>query len=175
MAERVRSLGQFAGTMVQKKAAILLSFLGLFAVRLGLPAHNTTRFFSSIRPESPRSTQDLICGSGFLHTDSGRTGEEVGRADSVSDSCPHWVYRLTKTEEFPECGRLRNQIMHLAVPDGEFADVTLHFCFEMIQPVVQDFGKESLVNYAEEWDNAIRTDGYLSERLLGLGIKLPST
>jgi len=58
MAERVRSLGQFAGTMVQKKAATLLRLLCLFAARLGLPAHNTTRFFSSIRPESPRRTQD---------------------------------------------------------------------------------------------------------------------
>ena len=59
-----------------------LGLLCLFAARLGLPAHNTTRFFSSIRPPSPRRTQDSICGSGLLHEDSGRSGDGVGRVDS---------------------------------------------------------------------------------------------
>lgn len=84
-------------------------------------------------------------------------------------------HRLAKTKEFLEFGRLRNQIMHFAVPDGELADATLRFCFEVIEPVVQEFWEESLVGYAAEWDDAIHSDGYLSDRLAALGIKLPSS
>lgn len=84
-------------------------------------------------------------------------------------------YRLSKAKEFLEFRRLRNQIMHFAVPDGELADATLRFCFEVIEPLAQEFWKESLVDYAEAWDDAIHSDGYLRERLIGLGIKLPWT
>lgn len=82
-------------------------------------------------------------------------------------------YRMAKTKEFREFGLLRNQIMHCAVPDGELSDATLRFCFEVIEPAIRDFWKDSLVGYAEEWDWEIFSEGYLSERLAGLGIKLP--
>lgn len=81
-------------------------------------------------------------------------------------------YRVAKTKEFLEFGRLRNQIMHFVVPDGELSDATLRYSFEVIEPVVMEFWKESLVDYAEEWDDVIHSDGYLNERLAGLGIKL---
>lgn len=82
-------------------------------------------------------------------------------------------YSLAKAKEFLDFGPLRNQIMRFAVPGGELADAALRFCFGVIEPVVQDFWKESLVDFAEERDDAIHSDGSLSERLTGLGIKLP--
>ena len=63
--------------------------------------------------------------------------------------------------------------MHCAVPAGELDDATLRFCFEVIEPAIRDFWKDSLVGYAEEWDEEIFSEGYLSERLAGLGMKLP--
>lgn len=79
-------------------------------------------------------------------------------------------YRLTSSKSFLEFGRLRNQIMHCAVPEGELSESALRFCFEVVEPIVRDFWQESLVSYAEQWDDAICSDGYLEERLSELGI-----
>ena len=84
-------------------------------------------------------------------------------------------FRMPKANEFLQFGRLRNQIMHCSVPEGELADKTLRFCFEVIEPMVREFWTESLVRYAEGWDDAIESDGYLREKLAELGIQLPPT
>jgi len=63
--------------------------------------------------------------------------------------------------------------MHCAVPAGELDDAILRFCFEVVEPAVRDFWQDSLVRYAEEWDDAIHSDGYLTERLAALGVNLP--
>ncbi len=81
-------------------------------------------------------------------------------------------FRLPNVKEFLEFGRLRNQIMHFAVPDRELSDHVLRFAFRVIEPVVREFWATSLVAYAEQWDDVIHADGYLAERLERLGISL---
>lgn len=79
-------------------------------------------------------------------------------------------YRFSSCEKFLQFGRLRNQIMHCAVPEGKLSDVTLRFCFEVVEPLVWDFWQESLVPYSAEWDDEIVLDGYLAEQLDRIGI-----
>jgi len=117
-------------------------------------------------PKSGITAGDLTIAELLNH---GRTIRYEDLPESLWATTGH---RLAKSKEFLEFGRLRNQIMHFAVPDAKLAEATLRFCFEVIEPVVQDFWKESLVGYAEEWDDVIHSDGYLSEQLARLGIEL---
>jgi len=80
--------------------------------------------------------------------------------------------RLSKTREFIEFGKLRNKIIHFAVPETDLAGETLRFVFEVMEPAVQEFWKESIVPFAEEWDEVIASEGYLSEQLDRLGITI---
>jgi hypothetical protein len=80
--------------------------------------------------------------------------------------------RMADTEAFQKFGRLRNQIIHLAVLNRELSTETLKFLFEVMEPVVQDFWDESIVPRAEEWDDVIVTDGYLREQLVKIGIAI---
>jgi hypothetical protein len=103
---------------------------------------------------------------------------EYGRSYDYSD-LPNvlWAatgHRLQRLEEFQAFGKLRNQIMHFAVPEINLAGEALKFCIEVMEPVVYSFWQESCIPYAEQWDGVIVEDGYLEERLVEEGIEIPS-
>jgi hypothetical protein len=81
-------------------------------------------------------------------------------------------YRLKATAQFLEFGHLRNKIVHFAAPNIDAAGETLKFTFEVLEPMLQDFWKESVVPYAEAWDDVIASDGYLEEQLVRLNIEI---
>jgi len=81
-------------------------------------------------------------------------------------------FRIDKLEEYKNFGRLRNRIMHFAVPDIELADETLRFSINVLEPLIEKFWDETAIRYAEDWDDVIVSEGYFKDRLVGLGITL---
>lgn len=80
--------------------------------------------------------------------------------------------RLEGLEEYKNFGRLRNKIMHFAVPDIELANETLRFSINVMEPLIEKFWNVTAIQYAEDWDDVIVSEGYLKERLVTLGINL---
>lgn len=78
--------------------------------------------------------------------------------------------RLAKAADFIEFGKLRNKIIHFAVPNVDLPSEVLRFVFEIMEPMMDAFWGESVVPYAEEWDEVIASDGYLGEQVSRLGI-----
>lgn len=80
-------------------------------------------------------------------------------------------YRILKLDQFSEFGKLRNMIMHFAVPDIDTSKEVLKFAFEVVDPMLQDFWDDSVVGYAEIWDDVIADEEYLQDQLNQAGIK----
>lgn len=79
-------------------------------------------------------------------------------------------YRMKKVDAFAEFGKLRNTIMHFAVPDIDTSQEVLKYAFEVVDPMLQDFWNDSVIPYAEIWDDVMVADGYLQEQLTRLEI-----
>ena len=94
---------------------------------------------------------------------------EYGKTINYSDLPERlWAstgYRMKDTKKFLDFGRLRNTIMHFAVPKRDTATETLRFAFEVIEPMLQDFWDDSVIPYAEMWDDVVASEGYLKEQL----------
>jgi len=62
--------------------------------------------------------------------------------------------------------------MHFAVPNEEWSHLTMEFLFQVIEPLVDTFWKESIIPYATVWDEVTVAEGYLEERLKNCGIEI---
>lgn len=82
-------------------------------------------------------------------------------------------YRFTKKDEFIEFGKLRNKIVHFAVPPMDHSLSTLKFCIEVMEPLINHFWNTSALPYAEEWDEEIVAEGHLEECLKMHEIEIP--
>jgi hypothetical protein len=82
-------------------------------------------------------------------------------------------HRMEHRDRFIDFGRLRNTIVHFAVPALEHSRETLRFCIEVMEPMLDKFWGESAIPYAEEWDEVIVSEGYLQEQLKHHGIQVP--
>ncbi|MDP3071532.1 MAG: hypothetical protein Q8N18_14680 [Opitutaceae bacterium] len=83
-------------------------------------------------------------------------------------------FRIQNLSEFQTFGKLRNQIVHFAVPDVDLSREALKFCIETMEPIVHSFWTESAIRRAEEWDEVIVADGYLEDQLKEAGINVPA-
>jgi hypothetical protein len=82
-------------------------------------------------------------------------------------------HRVSDVRHFTEFGKLRNTIMHFAIPNHvDLTQVTLKYAFELIDPLVNEFWGDTVVNYVDMWDDAIVSDGYLQEQLERCGVVL---
>lgn len=81
-------------------------------------------------------------------------------------------YRMANPKRFLDFGRLRDRIIHFAVPELDAAGDVLRFIFDVVEPMVADFWSESIVTYAEEWDEGVVSDGYLEEQLKAANITI---
>jgi hypothetical protein len=81
-------------------------------------------------------------------------------------------YRMPDPASFLEFGRLRNTIAHFAVPDGDLSNETLLYTFRVIDPLIGNFWDDTLVPYAETWDEVIVDEGHLQDRIKALGIDI---
>lgn len=76
-------------------------------------------------------------------------------------------YRMSAAhlKQYVEFGKLRNGVIHFALPPhGDWRSQTLKFLFEVMEPLVQHFWKESIVHATAEWDE-VALDGHLEEQL----------
>lgn len=112
-----------------------------------------------------KSTEDLLTINELLIS-----GKTILYADLPERLWATTGYRMKRIEEFTEFGKLRNTIMHFAVPERELADEVLRFTFEVVDPLLQDFWQDSVIPYSEIWDDVVAMDGYLQERLNDIGI-----
>jgi hypothetical protein len=80
--------------------------------------------------------------------------------------------QICNIEVYRSFGRLRNNIMHFAVPDRELSKETLTFCMTVMEPLLEAFWDETAIPYAEEWDESILSDGYLQEQIICNNISL---
>ena len=90
---------------------------------------------------------------------------EKGRTIQYSD-LPEALWaatgiRLAQLNRYNEFGQFRNTIMHFGVPDKEWSDLSLKFLFEVVEPLAQEFWKESFIPYASVWDEVTIAEGYL--------------
>lgn len=116
---------------------------------------------------SQTSTQDTLTIAELFESGKSYAYEELPNLLWATTSM-----RLEGLEEYKNFGRLRNKIMHFAVPDIELANETLRFSINVMEPLIEKFWNVSALQYAEDWDDAIVSEGYLKERLVGLGINL---
>jgi hypothetical protein len=82
-------------------------------------------------------------------------------------------YRMPLLEEYVRFGRLRNMIVHFAVPNLAHSDEVLKFCARIVEPMTRHFWNCSALAQASDWDPEIIEEGYLQEQLIRIGITLP--
>lgn len=82
-------------------------------------------------------------------------------------------YRMRDQKAWADMGKLRNAIAHFAVPEKDLAKEALKFCFEIVEPMTEDFWKESAIPEIHYIDGSTVTDGYLREALDLYGIGIP--
>lgn len=81
--------------------------------------------------------------------------------------------RMDRVEQYQRFGKLRNAIIHFAVPDEEDLHTqTFRFLFEVIEPLVRSFWGRSILPFASQWDEVTVSDGYLEEQLEQCGIEI---
>jgi hypothetical protein len=80
--------------------------------------------------------------------------------------------RLKRLKQFHDFGKLRNTIIHFAVPDTDYQGEAIRFLFEIMEPLVRDLWKETIVPHAAVWDEYVwETDG-LRGQLQQNGVEL---
>jgi len=82
-----------------------------------------------------------------------------------------WVttgIKLPSLELYETFGKIRNQIIHFSTPNVDFSRLVYDFCFKVIEPLVNDWWDDTLIEYA--WDHDSELPTYLFERLESLGL-----
>ena len=73
--------------------------------------------------------------------------------------------RIARVEQYQKFGKLRNLLVHFGPADVvPIEDVPMKFLFEVMEPLVQAFWKESIIPYAAAWDGVL-LDGHLEDML----------
>lgn len=103
-------------------------------------------------------------------------GRTVSYADLPDLLWASTGYRMKNKKQFLDFGKLRNKIIHLAPPRSlELGEATFRFVFLVVEPMLEAFWGDSLLNYVEEWDDAIISDGYLMEQVDEFRLPLTKT
>lgn len=72
-------------------------------------------------------------------------------------------YKLESIELYNKFGKIRNQIIHFAVPNISLSDFTLEFTFKVIEKAINTWWDTTIFDYAQDYDDAILE--YIFERL----------
>jgi len=78
--------------------------------------------------------------------------------------------KISNIELFNQFGDIRNQIVHLGVPNIDVSDLALQFGYGIIEPLVNEWWDDTILNYATEYDDAYLE--YVFEQTDRLNIKL---
>lgn len=80
--------------------------------------------------------------------------------------------KIERLEQYQEFGRIRNQIIHLSIPNSKKAldELTLLYSLELLDPLVESFWGRSVFDFIKN-DYFYDRDGFLSSGLLEERIK----
>ena len=62
-------------------------------------------------------------------------------------------YKVPNIDLYNEFGKIRNQIVHLGIPDIELSEAALSFGFTIIEKMVNDWWDDTLFNYTTQYDD----------------------
>jgi len=83
-------------------------------------------------------------------------------------------YKIEPIDLYNKFGRVRNQIIHFAVPaDTSLSDLTLEFTFKIIEKAINNWWDTTILDYAPDYDDAILE--YIFERLDDLELETDYT
>ncbi|KQS36827.1 hypothetical protein [Pedobacter sp. Leaf194] len=119
--------------------------------------------FSNI-PKSTISTNNRL---GFL--DLLEKGQTIAFNDLPERLWASTGYKIKGLELFNQFGKVRNQIIHLGVPPIALNDFALKFGYGLIEPMVNEWWGDTILQYAEVYDEAYLE--YVFEQLNRLDIE----
>lgn len=61
-------------------------------------------------------------------------------------------HRIEHVELFSQFGKIRNQIIHLTVPDIELDELALKFTFSVVETAINEWWDETILEYAPNYD-----------------------
>lgn len=78
-------------------------------------------------------------------------------------------YKIEPIDLYKKFGKVRNQIIHFAVPEISLSDLTLEFIFTIIEEAINSWWDTTILEYASDYDDMILEN--IFERLNGLGLE----
>lgn len=78
-------------------------------------------------------------------------------------------YKIEPIELYNKFGRIRNQIIHFAIPAISLSDFTLEFTFKIIEKAINSWWDTTILEYAPDYDEVVLE--YIFERLGELGLE----
>lgn len=63
-------------------------------------------------------------------------------------------YKIEPIELYNKFGRIRNQIIHFAIPNLSLSEFTLEFTFKVIEKAINTWWDTTILEYAQEYDDA---------------------
>lgn len=82
-------------------------------------------------------------------------------------------YKIQPIELYNKFGRVRNQIIHFAIPEISLSDFTLEYVFKIIEKAVNSWWDTTILDYAQEYDEVILEN--IFERIEELNLQLNYT
>jgi hypothetical protein len=79
-------------------------------------------------------------------------------------------YKIEPIALYNEFGKVRNQIIHFAVPNISLSDITLNFTFQIIEKVINEWWDTTILEYAQDYDDDYCL--YVFEQLERLNIRI---
>ena len=80
--------------------------------------------------------------------------------------------RIRPLKQFLDFGKLRNSIIHFAVPNTGYQGEALRFLFELMEPFVRHHWGESIVGHAAVWDEYVWEPEGLRPQLERAGVTI---
>ena len=79
-------------------------------------------------------------------------------------------YKIEPIKLYNEFGKIRNQIIHFAVPEISLSEITLQFAYTIIENAVNEWWNTTILEYAQEYDDDYCH--YIFDELKRLKIKI---
>jgi hypothetical protein len=135
------------------------------AIKARIAQEHPLLLFTSL-PKSANAEKELTIAELFEY---GRTIQFQELPESL------WAatgIRMDRVEQYQRFGKLRNTIIHFAVPEHDYSGDTFKFLFQVMEPLVRLFWGKSILPYAGEWDEVTVSEGYLEDQLVQHGIEI---
>lgn len=82
-------------------------------------------------------------------------------------------YKIQPIELYNRFGRVRNQIIHFAIPEISLSDFTLEYTFQIIETAINEWWGTTILEYTQEYDDSILEN--IFERIEELNLQINYT